>query len=199
MFVRLWAGPSCIARAISRRRSSWAVRTIRDIPGAPSSAARLAPLSAAGSSAPSSDRDAEAGSHLAQRFAESGEDLALAVEDLDLCLHDGGAAGQVDELGIERDDILGRGCLGQAGELVGRLGPFELVPLRLRPGLRDEHVDLGELTVEGREVAADARRQLPEGIRCRARFYRGHGRAINPPASGSSPGASRRRRPASGR
>ncbi len=30
MFVRLWAGPSCIARAISRRRSSWAPRTRRD-------------------------------------------------------------------------------------------------------------------------------------------------------------------------
>ena len=30
MLVRLWAGPSCIARAISRRRSSWASRSRRD-------------------------------------------------------------------------------------------------------------------------------------------------------------------------
>src|SRR5438034_10357716 len=33
MLVRLWAGPSCICRAISRRRSSWAVRMMRDTPG----------------------------------------------------------------------------------------------------------------------------------------------------------------------
>ncbi len=30
MLVRLWAGPSCIARAISRRRSSWAFSSILD-------------------------------------------------------------------------------------------------------------------------------------------------------------------------
>ena len=33
MFVRLWAGPSCIARAISRRRSSWAPRSSRETAG----------------------------------------------------------------------------------------------------------------------------------------------------------------------
>ncbi len=33
MLVRLWAGPSCIARAMSRRRSSWAARIIRETAG----------------------------------------------------------------------------------------------------------------------------------------------------------------------
>ena len=33
MLVRLWAGPSCIARAISRRRSSWALRSSRETAG----------------------------------------------------------------------------------------------------------------------------------------------------------------------
>ena len=33
MLVRLWAGPSCIARAISRRRSSWALMSSRATAG----------------------------------------------------------------------------------------------------------------------------------------------------------------------
>src|SRR5450759_53504 len=33
MLVRLWAGPSCMARAISRRRSSWAASTSRETAG----------------------------------------------------------------------------------------------------------------------------------------------------------------------
>ena len=51
MFVRLWAGPSCIARAISRRRSSWALRTIRDTAGGDLrvAGAPIAPAAASGS------------------------------------------------------------------------------------------------------------------------------------------------------
>ena len=103
MFVRLWAGPSCIARAISRRRSSWAARTSRDTAGrrrrvgAGLAAAARPPASPA---APPATAAPSASAYAARRVAEAGERLALALEDVDLGLHQRRPLGERDELAV---------------------------------------------------------------------------------------------------
>ena len=52
--------------------------------------------------------DTEARRNLGEGLAEPSDDLALAIEDLDLCFHDRGPAGERDELDVEGDDVLGR-------------------------------------------------------------------------------------------
>ena len=90
-------------------------------------------------------------------------------------------------------------------ELLDELDALLLMAPGLRRGLGDEHVDLGELAVERgdvrgqpvTEVASGA--SLGCGIGDGRAFRGGHWCALSPPASGSSPGASRTPRPVSGR
>ena len=100
----------------------------------------------------------------ANDVTEPGEDLPLAVEDLDLRLHHPGSTGQGDELDVGCDEVLGRRRLRHGGQLLGCLGSFQLMPFGLSPGLRDEHVDLGQLAVDGGELAGEACGQVTEGI-----------------------------------
>ena len=213
MLVRLWAGPSCIARAISRRRSSWAPsseprdgrrhRRVRGQAAAPAAAA-----SAARRRAPAAIDGAPSVVDIARRARRgSGQRPALALEDVDLATPSAAArlvsvtswalrsrsrrrsgspsaAERVGELLGRRRPAASRGGRPRSapGRRAGRSrrARVERAPARRHPR--------GEL---GRRRARRARRRLGLG-RC-------HGRSISPPASGSSPGASRRRRPGSGR
>ena len=166
MFVRLWAGPSCIARAISRRRSSWALRTSRDWPVGASydvldnrllACGPIGELHARLDGRPEVDREPRDG------VAEPPQRLALALEDLDLALHDPRPPRQDDQLGIERDDVVGRRRVGKRLELFDRLGALQLVPLGLHARLRDQHVDLGELAVERLDLGHRACGDVGEG------------------------------------
>ena len=102
MFVRLWAGPSCIARAISRRRSSWAPSSSRDTAGG--TAAGVGPCRAPASTGwPAARRRGalSASTYARERVAVAAERPALALEDVDLGLHERRALGEQDELGVE--------------------------------------------------------------------------------------------------
>ena len=145
--------------------------------------------------------------------AVSAEGPSLALQDVDLRLHQGGALGQEHELRVEvgrdaRVDGGPRGGRGRRGgrDLLGGRDPTRLVPGGLGPGLRDQQVDLAELRVEVGHLIGHPPGEFGEGGRRRGRGCEvghramvGSGVSISLPASGSSPGASRTRRPGSGR
>ena len=93
MLVRLWAGPSCIARAISRRRSSCASMTSRETP---LGVEPPAPATTASPPAPPSKPRSES-RYSATAVAIARERAPLALEDVDLGLHQRGALGQRDQ------------------------------------------------------------------------------------------------------
>ena len=219
MLVRLWAGPSCIARAISRRRSSWASRNRRDTAGgwdavvgrSPPRADRAACVALTSPNAASSigvrrraPRDSGRAPGACPRAPRpatpSGRRAWSAATScaLSSAARSGSASHQTDPLRAPRR------ALSAAGN------PPRLVPGGLGPGLRDEQVDLAELDVEARQLVRHPRRDLGQAggrrgrRRCRSSSARSSALAsvvvaISPPASGSSPGASRTRRPGSGR
>ncbi len=89
----------------------------------------------------------------------------------------------------------GAGASARGLELVGCLGALLLVPRGLRAGLLDEQLDLADLPGQEIDFAPGSLRDLEKRERQR---FDGHGR-LSPRASGSSPGAWRRRRPGCGR
>ena len=209
MFVSDWAGPSCIDRAISRRRSSWALRTTRDSDGGSvsvdSGRATADWRRAAGPSPAtiSSVSRSMAPSALATAATASRWRLqrpALAVEVVDLRLHEDGAAGEGHELRV-RLGVARRRCPRSArrpGPASARGGSPRCAP--------------GRRACRSRRARDRARRRRPRGARRAHRPWRAAdsrawswqarlpGRSrLSPPASGSSPGASHTRRPGSGR
>ena len=165
MLVSDCAGPSCIARAISRRRSSWALSTIRDSVGA----------AGAASSRPALRRPVgtrlgrELVGNRGHRRAVTDERLALALEEVDLALHQHGALRERDQLrprlrrlpGVRR--LLRVGPLLGRPELLGRLRPLLLVTGGFGPGLPDEHLDLGQLVVEPCDIDRESGGKLLAG------------------------------------
>ena len=125
MLVRLWAGPSCMAREISRRRSSWARQQESRNGGG-----QLGELARGGTGVAAPVRRHRRPDALdvgGQGVAVAREDPLLAVEDLDLGLHQRGALRERQELRV----LLERGGrIGAAGrarrELLGRLGAATL-------------------------------------------------------------------------
>ena len=149
------------------------------------------------------DRDVDAADLVhdrGDRVPVARERPALAVEDVDLRLHERRPAGEQQRLGV------GLGRVLRLGQLLGGLNALLLVAGRLGPCLTDEHVDLGQLAVEGGDIGRKAcAERLPCGrLRVRVLGHRavvspGSVADLSPPASGSSPGASRTPRPGSGR
>ena len=91
----------------------------------------------------------------------------LALEDVDLGFHHRRPTGQRHELGVEGEEVLLRHA-DRRGHLLGGLDPFLLVPAGLGPGLGDEHLDLGQLAVEGLhlelQTGAEISDRLPGGV-----------------------------------
>jgi hypothetical protein len=125
---------------------------------------------------------------LEDRGVEPADGLALALQEVDLGLHEGGLPGDVHELVREVGDLLGaRGAargngqpLGGGGELVGRRLAAGLVASRLGPGLLDEELDLVDLALDGLGF-----REETTGKLVRRRSGRGAGspKDLSPPAS----------------
>ena len=158
--MRLWAGPSCIARAISRRRSSWAPSTIRLTPvDACPAAAPPAPAASASAAVLELVRRPRRRrrSRRQARRAESrnrASVLRLPSRTSTWALHHRRAAGQGDELGVRPRSRRSDGVAsGSSASFSGGLGPLQLVALGLGPGLGDEHVDLGQLAIERGHLA----------------------------------------------
>ena len=86
----------------------------------------------------------EFGAVTAQALPKPRQDLELALEDVDLRLHDGGALRQGDQLFV---GFLVAALAVLAGRpvLVGGLDPFLLVPAGLGAGLVDEQLDFADL------------------------------------------------------
>ena len=224
MFVRLWAGPSCIARAISRRRSSWAVE---DHPRDARAARRRRRSSAAAARAPRRPPEAaasalaagsRAGGSPVPRVGSRSRRVAVACRAPCACprgrrpgLHHGGTAGQGDELATSRLGDLRRvaACAVSRGAACRpaarawprgarpRSGPAGRAARSRRARRRGASSPRRCERVGGSSVAAGV------GDWCRARVSAGIAArwvaSVNPRASGSSPGASRRRRPGCGR
>ena len=214
MLVRLWAGPSCIARAISRRRSSCASRSSRDTAGRDPrriGQPRLGCLGGLGRRHVAVRAERVVVARQRSRGTASGRAACLRgrrpavsikaarwVSRTSWALRSA-ASGRFER----RSGRCGRRCGGV--QLLGPCLPPGLVPGRLRRRLGDEQVDLDQLGLELRQVASHPPGQLGQGEGWRGRRRSvGHsvvGRrpTISLPASGSSPGASRRPRPGSGR
>ena len=156
MLVRLWAGPSCMAREISRRRSSWAPSRSRDTAGdsSPSSLA-AGPASPAAVAIAAGRLDVGG-----QGVAVAREDPLLAVEDLDLGLHQRGALGERQELRVllERGGRITAACRARRN-LLGRLGAATFVAGCLHGRLGHEQVDLDELLLDRVEVVRQPDRE----------------------------------------
>ena len=230
MLVRLWAGPSCIARAISRRRSSWAPRSRRET-------ARGGPLA---SDRPGCCRRGASQPILAPRPARH---PAIAQPPRSPRVRRGSGRGHVrlpsrtstcDSIRAARlvnrtswsgagpETVRGRradagGPSRPAGRALVLVTIFSAAVARLdswRGGLGLAPVATGKSTSaisvsSWREVGCQLPTEVGEaghgggavsvmGRRRRLRLRRTW-RLISPPASGSSPGASRTRRPGSGR
>ncbi len=212
MFVRLWAGPSCIARAISRRRSSWASSSIRGTAASPSAmAADPVPRGAedGAEAAGSTPRPSRLGSH---GVAVAGHGPALALEDLDLRLHQGRALGEGDELDAQLGDLVRLGVLASARSAC-RDAPLRRDSWRdasalawvtsrsISPSSRSRRATSSASRADSSSRLAGAVGGVVAGASVIERGVRASpgSRWISPPASGSSPGASRTRRPGSGR
>ena len=119
------------------------------------------------------DRDAlEAVGERRQGRAVAGERLALALQDVDLRLHEHGAPGQGDQGAVALHQLRRVGVGTGTRELLGGRGALLLVAGGLGASLAHEHLDLGELAVERVELGAHLRRDRGGGIR---RVIAGHG------------------------
>ena len=186
MFVRLWAGPSCIWRAISRRMSSWAVRIIRETPGGsgpPCSTLRSSGVAVGRALVPAcrcrrrrppgsaGERRGPASACAAIASCEPRRGLALALEEVDLGLHQRGLAGDGDELVGELGELLGRrrrrrsrAARRPSRSFSAAAVPARLVAGRLGLGLVDEELDLLDLALDGRSASAvEARGEIGGG------------------------------------
>ena len=92
----------------------------------------------------------------------AGQRPTLAVEHVDLGLHQRRALGEADELRVQLEQLGLVAVARHGGELVGRGRPPTLVPRRLGPRLRDEQVDLAQLVVEPRDVVVEAGAEFGE-------------------------------------
>ena len=201
MFVRLWAGPSCMARAMSRRRSSWADCRRRCI--AAERRAAVAPSGVPGvvaagraRAAPSSPASvATSPRRFARRVAIARQDLLLALQDVDLGVHHGGALRERDELGVLRPRSRAVGGHAERRRASPPAGPASARGGRPRSAPAGEQLDLGR----ARASRPSTSRSSAAGEVGRGADGLGHPGRVSPPASGSSPGAWRRRRPGSGR
>ena len=129
--------------------------------------------------------------------AIAGEGPALALEDLDLGLHQRRSLGQRHQRRRLLEALVASRPSGRPASLSAAAVRRRLVTRGLGLGLGRRQVDLAELVVERDEVVGEPgrdRRRPPEVGR-----RRGRRSAINPRASGSSPGAWRTPRPGSGR
>ena len=162
MLVRLWAGPSCIARAISRRRSSWAASSSRETAGGsePIGSGLLPRRPGPAPGRRGRDRLRERGQGLGiggQAVSEAGEGSLLALEHVDLRLHQGSPLREQHELrvelcGIGRRPPVGRRGTDDRGQLVRGARPARLVSGGLHPGLGDQQLDFAELDVEADDL-----------------------------------------------
>ena len=131
MLVSDWAGPSCIARAISRRRSSWAPSTMREIEGESACASpdsdRVARSTGSGRNADGVHlvRDGRDGRAMAQQR------LALSLQQVHLRFHEDCPPGEGNELLVGLRQLLRVRALVGLAELLCGLGTFLLVARRL--------------------------------------------------------------------
>jgi len=144
--------------------------------------------------------DATEGGHLAaqvrQGVAITQQHLLLALQHLDLGVHQGSALRERDERRVlVRDPRSVRGGRrGECRQLVRQVGALLFVATRLAARLPGKELDLGKLALQALDLPVEGRGQVgggADGLR--------HPGGVSPPASGSSPGAWRRPRPGSGR
>ena len=107
-----------------------------------------------------------------QGGAVAGEGLALALQDVDLRLHEHGAPGQGHERAVAVHQGRRVGVGAGTREPLGGRGALLLVAGGLGPRLAHEHLDLGELAVERVDLGAHLRRDRGGGTR---RGVAGHG------------------------
>jgi len=133
---------------MSRRRSSWAVRTRRETAGGAACSSRACRACVGASRRPSSAIKLRAVA--AQALTEARQDLELAFEDVYLRLHDGGAPGQCHQLGGLLGVIALGVVVGRSPEFVEGLRPLRLVVGRFGASLLREQLDFADLL--GKEV-----------------------------------------------
>ena len=117
------------------------------------------------------------------QLVKAADRLPLALEQVDLGLHERGLAGDVDELSSRgrrrswrwltrprRGELFGR-----HGELVGRCRAARLVAGGLGLRLGDQKIDLVDLGLDGRRLGSESRGELFGGQHA--------GGDLNPPAS----------------
>ena len=97
------------------------------------------------------------------RFLEAEDRLPLALEDLDLAVHEGRPAGEGRDLVGEVHGFLDGRAVGELRELVGRGGASRLVPGRLGAGLGHEELDLGDLALQLRGIGGKLRGEFRRG------------------------------------
>jgi hypothetical protein len=97
------------------------------------------------------------------RFAVAGQRPALALEDLDLRLHEGGPLGERRELDAQLAELGLLAFLGEGGQLVGGRAPPGLVAGGLGADLRDEQVDLAQFAVEALDLLGQLGGELGQG------------------------------------
>jgi hypothetical protein len=85
------------------------------------------------------------------------QSLPLAVEQVNLRLHEHGTPGHRHQARPGLRDLPGVGALVRdaGADPLGRLRPLLLVPGGFGPGLPDEHVDLDQLAVERGQVGVE--------------------------------------------
>ena len=189
MLVRLWAGPSCIAREIPTggppgRSSAPARRRHPSVRRRPRLGQTRGPVDLG---QPSMYPATASRYRASARRLPSRTSTCVSMR----AARFAAATGR----GRLLEAIVDVGAVGQLGQLVGRASSGVLRDGRLGPGLGDEQVDL-QLLVERVEIVREPGRDrsIPAQAGCAAVSF-----AISPRASGSSPGASRTRRPACGR
>ena len=123
---------------------------------------------------------------LEDRGVKPGDRLALALEEVDLGLHEGRLAGDVHEdVGLISDLL--RGATGGDGELLGGLrellgggGPAGLVAGSLGLRLLDEQLDLVDLVLDGGGFRDETTGELLRRSSCGGA---GRSEDLSPPAS----------------
>jgi hypothetical protein len=125
---------------------------------------------------------------LEDRLVEPTDGLALALEKVDLGLHEGRLAGDVHERVRGLGDLLGvrapargeRELVDGGRELVDRGGATRLVAAGLRLGLRDQELDLVDLALDRVRFRDESAGQLLRRSGCGDRRVP---KDLSPPAS----------------
>ena len=109
--------------------------------------------------------------HLAAQVREAvsiaHQDLLLALQDLDLGVHQREPLGERDQLGVLLRDLRPVRTRGrdERRKLVREVGPLLLVATRFAASLPGQELDLGQLALQARDLPVEGRRELGRGAR----------------------------------